>query len=83
MSLNNYFPDFFTATILEWKLLLKPDKFKDIIIESLRFLVSNNRFLIYAFVIMHNHIHLIWQVSDVFKPTYVQHSFMKYTARWF
>ena len=81
MSFNNYYPDFFTATILEWKPLLKPDKFKDIIIESLKFLVNNNRIVIYAFVIMDNHIHLIWQVSDAYKPSDVQHSFMKYTAQ--
>jgi len=30
----------FTATILEWKYLLKPDKYKDIIIGSLKFLVK-------------------------------------------
>src|SRR5690349_15725150 len=81
MSFNNYYPDFFTATILEWKLLLKHDKFKDIIIESIKFLVNDNRVIIYAFVIMNNHIHLIWQVSDAYKPTDVQHSFMKYTAQ--
>jgi spore coat polysaccharide biosynthesis predicted glycosyltransferase SpsG len=36
-------PQFFTATILEWKKLSKPEKYKDIIISSLQFLVENNR----------------------------------------
>ena len=36
-------PQFFTATILEWKKSLKPGKYKDIIISSLQFLVENNR----------------------------------------
>jgi hypothetical protein len=36
-------PQFFIATILEWKHLLAPDKYKDIIIESPRFLVNHNR----------------------------------------
>ena len=74
-------PYFFTATILEWKALLKPDKFKDIIIRSLEFLVREKRILIYGFVIMNNHIHLIWQMLDEHLPTDVQHSFMKYTAQ--
>ena len=56
-------PQFFTATILEWKKLLTPDKYKDIIIHSLTFLVNNNRMFIYGFVIMPNHIHLIWQMK--------------------
>ena len=32
-------PQFYTATILDWKKLLKPEKYKLIIIESLQFLV--------------------------------------------
>jgi len=39
---------FFTATILEWKHLLKPDKYKDIIVESLKFLSLENRAIIFA-----------------------------------
>lgn len=54
-----YWPQFFTATILEWKPLLKQDKYKDVIIESLRFLVNDKRIKLFAFVIMSNHIHLI------------------------
>jgi len=51
-------PQFFTATILEWKRLLKPDKYKEIIISSLQFLVENKRVKVNAFVVMDNHIHL-------------------------
>ena len=35
-------PQYFTATNLEWKKLLQPDKYKDIIIDSFRFLVAEN-----------------------------------------
>jgi putative transposase len=55
----DYHPQFFTATILEWKPLLKEDAFKNIIIDSLRFLKNEKSIVIYAFVIMPNHIHLI------------------------
>lgn len=74
-------PQFFTATILEWKRLLKPEKYKDIIISSLQFLVENNRIKVNAFVIMNNHIHLIWQMGTGRKPAAVQRDFMKYTAQ--
>ena len=57
------YPQFFTATNLEWKTLLSPDEHKDIIVRSLRFLVENNRVIIYAFVIMPNHSHTVWQVQ--------------------
>lgn len=74
-------PQFFTATILEWKKLLKPDKYKEIILSSLEFLVENKRIQVNALVIMDNHIHLIWQMMAGLKPEAVQRDFMRYTAQ--
>ena len=37
------YPQYFTTTILQWKKLLKPEKYKDIIIISLKFLVTDKR----------------------------------------
>ena len=76
-----YLPPFFTATILEWNPLLKLDKYKEIIIRSLQYLTANKQITLYAFVIMNNHIHLIWQALPGKTPEQVQHSFMKYTAQ--
>ena len=72
---------FYTATILEWKQLLADDKHKDIIINSLQFLVTEKRIILNAFVVMSNHIHLIWQPTFHFTLTDIQASFMKYTAQ--
>lgn len=72
---------FFTATILEWKRLLKPDKYKNIIIQSLDFLVKDQRVEVNAFVIMQNHIHLIWQIQGNNKRENVQRDFLKFTAQ--
>ena len=73
--------NFFTATIYEWELVLADDRHKEIIIESLQFLVTKNRIELNAFVVMSNHIHLIWQVLVGFMPSDIQASFMKYTAQ--
>lgn len=78
--LINQRPHFFTATILEWKRLLKPAKYKDIIIDSLRFLFQEQRVRVNAFVIMINHIHLIWQMMPGILYEDVQRDFLKYTA---
>ncbi len=75
------YPQFFTATNLEWKKLLQPDKYKEIIIRSMQFLVETNRVLIYGFVIMPNHLHLIWQMKAGHKPQDVQRDFLKFTAQ--
>lgn len=74
-------PQFFTATCLEWKPLLKPDKYKDIIVDSLCFFVKQTRVIVYGFVIMPNHIHLIWQMRRGHERQNVQRDFLKFTAQ--
>ena len=76
-----YWPQFFTATILEWKTLLHEDKYKRVIIKSLQFLVHQKRIRLYAFVIMNNHIHIIWQPLPEQTLQSLQHSFLKHTAQ--
>jgi len=70
------YPHFFTATNLNWKKLLAPNKYKDIVIESMRFLVDDKRVIIYGFVIMDNHIHIIWQLQAGRKRNDVQEIFL-------
>ena len=81
MQFTGYHPQFFTATNLEWKHLLREDKYKEIIIDSFRFLVKNNRVKIYSFVIMPNHLHLIWQMQPGHERKHVQRDFLKFTAQ--
>jgi len=76
-----YHPQFFTATILNWKKLLKPDKYKQVITDSLQFLVENNRVIVYGFVIMPNHVHIIWQMHENIHPKDVKRDFLKFTSQ--
>src|SRR5438552_3330643 len=75
------YPQFFTATNLEWRILLQTDKYKDVIIESMRFIVNDNRVIIYGFVIMANHIHIVWQMKAGRLREDVQRDFLKHTAQ--
>ena len=75
------YPQFFTATILEWKKLLEADRYKDIVIDSMRFLVNDTRVIVYGFVIMINHMHIIWQMQAAIKRSYLQRDFLKFTAQ--
>jgi len=76
-----YWPQFYTATILDWKYLLDSDFNKNIIINSLQYLTKSKIVKVYAFVIMSNHIHLIWQPMHPYTPQKLQHIFLKYTAQ--
>ena len=78
-----YWPHFFTATILEWKPLLQNNSYKDEIIKSLQSLVKQKRVWVYVFVIMSNHMHLIWQPLPGQTLHTIQHSLLKYTAQEF
>lgn len=81
MTFKKFEVDFFTATILEWKHLLKQEKYKLIIIDSLRFLIQRKRIYLNGFVLMNNHIHLMWQIREGHTRAAVQRDFMKYTAQ--
>jgi putative transposase len=75
------YPEFITITCLEWKAILLEERFKDIIIDSLTFLTNENRITVYAFVILNNHFHMIWQMLGDHKRDEVQRDFLKYTSQ--
>jgi putative transposase len=81
--MNPYHTEFFTATILHWHHLLKDDNCKQIIVDSLAWLTSEKRSKIYAFVIIPNHIHLLWQIVEKYKREEVQGALISYTAHAF
>ena len=81
--LQNYHPEFLTGTIYNWNHLLKEDRYKEIIIESFNWLVKEKKCAINAFVIMPNHFHLIWKISDRYEREKVQGAFFSFTAHQF
>lgn len=74
---------FWTATINNWKHLLEENKFKEVIIQSLRTLSERGLIDVFAFVIMPNHIHLIWRTNALNGKETAQGSFLKFTAHEF
>ena len=52
-----------------------------IVARSLRFMVDNNRVQIHAFVIMNNHMHLLWNILHPNKLEDVQRDLLKFTAQ--
>jgi putative transposase len=74
---------FVTATINGWKHLLKDDTYKDIIIDSMKWLSDEGKWDVFAFVIMPNHIHTIIRTKALNGKETAQGSFLKYTAHEF
>lgn len=78
MELNQVY--FWTDTIKDWKHLLKQDQYKQIIIDTLTDLSQKGLIVVYAFVIMPNHIHVIWELTNFNGKELPHASFNKATA---
>ena len=76
-----HYIQFYTATCLEWKHCLANNYHKQIIIEALQHRVKANQLIVYGFVIMPNHFHILWRISDDLLREHFQRDFMKFTAR--
>lgn len=74
---------FFTATINSWKTLLYDDKIKDIIVHSLNWFHLNKKAAVHAFVIMPNHIHLLWTALNNNHAWKNEEALIKFTAHEF
>ena len=74
---------FWTATINKWQALLEKAAYKNVIIYSLQYLSDQGKIDVFAFVIMINHIHLIWRINEMNGKESAQGSFLKYTAHEF
>lgn len=72
---------FFTATINQWQPLLKDFNFEQIIVNS--YLHNKGCIKVYGFVIMPNHIHLIWELLQHNGKESPAASLMKFTAHQF
>ena len=71
---------FWTDTIKDWKHLLKQDKYKELIISSWQELVSRDTIIVYAYVIMPNHLHVIWEMKEPNGKEAANASFNKFTS---
>lgn len=76
-----HYAQFYTVTNLNWLPVLQNELHKEIIIEAFRHRVKLKQVTIYAFVIMPNHIHSIWQLHDGIDKVAFQRDLLKFTAR--
>jgi putative transposase len=81
IKIGNFY--FWTATINNRIKLLEPYIIEQIIIDSLLYLSQKKKIEVYAFVIMPNHIHLIWEINEKNGKETAQGSFLKFTAHAF
>lgn len=74
-------PEFATVTCFEFKPLLQDEFAKELLTNSLRFLVRQERLIVYGFVIMSNHFHAIWQSTGEEDSSSIRRDMLKYTGQ--
>ncbi len=57
-------PHFVTFTVIGWVDVFSREKYKEILVESLKFCIENKGLKLHAWVIMTNHCHLIISTED-------------------
>ncbi len=75
--IEKHAPHFLTMTIVNWIPLFASPTLASILLDSLHFLQEHERLIVYAYVILENHLHLIAQAADLAKEVA---SFKSYTA---
>ncbi|RZJ47640.1 MAG: transposase [Flavobacterium sp.] len=73
-------PHFITSTVVDWVNVFSRQIYRDIIIECLDYCTTNKGMILYGYVIMSNHIHLIIQ-SEEGKLSDLLRDFKKFTAK--
>jgi len=75
---DDQIPYFVTCTTVNWLPLFSNPDIAQIILNSIKFLLENKRIILYAYVLMENHIHLVAMAQDLAKELA---NFKSFTAR--
>jgi putative transposase len=73
-------PHYLTFQVIDWVDIFSRKIYRDIIIDSMKFCRSKMGLEIYAYVIMTNHVHVIWRASND-NLSVVIREFKKFTGR--
>ena len=66
-------PHFITATVVDWVDIFTRQSYRDVVVDCLDFCMREKSMVLYGYVIMSNHIHMIVQsgngeLSDLLSP---------------
>ena len=78
---NQHGLHYLTLTTVGWIDVFSRQIYRDHIIDSLKFCQENKGLVVYAYVIMSNHLHLITHSKEPFQLSDTLRDFKKYTAK--
>jgi REP element-mobilizing transposase RayT len=72
---------FITPTVVGWYDVFSRKVYKDIVIDSLKYCQEKKGLVVYAYVIMTNHIHLVVSAKEGFRLSDIIRDFKKHTSK--
>ena len=72
---------FVTDTVVDWVDIFSRPRYKNIVLESLQYCQREKGLLIYAWVLMTNHLHMIVGSNEEYKVSDILRDFKKYTSK--
>ena len=72
---------FTTSTVKDWIPIFQEERFRRIVIDSIKFLINQKRIRLHGYVIMPNHLHLIFSVVNPFVLSDIFRDFHKFTPQ--
>ena len=72
---------FVTLQVIEWIDIFNRETYRKIIVENLEYCIKNKGLEIYAYCIMHSHIHVMCKATNGFILSDVMRDFKKYTSK--
>jgi len=72
---------FVTDTVVDWVDIFSRPRYKTIILESLQYCQTQKGLLIYAWVLMTNHLHMIVGANEDSKVSDIMRDFKKFTSK--
>ncbi|MEZ4801221.1 MAG: transposase [Gelidibacter sp.] len=73
-------PHFITATVVDWVDVFSRKAYRDCVVDSFKYCINKKGMVVYGYVIMSNHIHMIVQATDGNLSDLLR-DFKKFTAK--
>lgn len=67
--------------VVNWIDVFTRNEYKDIFLDAVRYMMEHKKMRVFAWCIMTNHVHLVFSVSEPFKPEQVLGDIKRYTSR--
>lgn len=72
---------FLTFTVIDWVDVFTRKEYKLILVDSMNYCIKEKGLTVFGWVIMSNHIHVIWQAKEGYQLSAIIRDFKKFTAK--